>query len=176
MVLFTSHSLLRESRTLLDGVVAGAPLLAQGLDGSRSSLKDRFGRSKEAILLGADSFWEGIDLPGEALECLVITKLPFPVPTDPVIQAQAERVEAAGRSGFEHYMLPKAVLKLRQGIGRLIRTRDDKGVAVVLDGRLLTARYGRVFLESLAVKPVLARTEDELVALLASWKTKAGWT
>jgi Rad3-related DNA helicase/DNA polymerase III epsilon subunit-like protein len=176
MVLFTSHSLLRESRTLLDGVVAGAPLLAQGLDGSRSSLKDRFGRSKEAILLGADSFWEGIDLPGEALECLVITKLPFPVPTDPVIQAQAERVEAVGRNGFEHYMLPKAVLKLRQGIGRLIRTRDDKGVAVVLDGRLLTARYGRVFLESLAVKPVLARTEDELVALLASWKTKAGWT
>jgi ATP-dependent DNA helicase DinG len=176
MVLFTSHSLLRESRALLDGLMEGATLLAQGLDGSRSSLKDRFSRSREAILLGADSFWEGIDLPGEALECLMITKLPFPVPADPMVQAQAERVEAAGGSGFEHYMLPKAVVKLRQGIGRLIRTRDDKGVAVILDGRLLTARYGRVFLESLAVKPVVARTENELMALLSGWKTKVGWT
>ncbi len=175
LVLFTSHSLLRESRALLDGLLEGTPLLAQGLDGSRSSLKDRFSRSKEAILLGADSFWEGVDLPGEALECLVITKLPFPVPTDPMVQAQAERVEAAGGSGFEHYMLPKAVVRLRQGVGRLIRARNDKGVAVLLDRRLLTARYGRVFLESLPAGPVVARTEDELVALLCTWKRKVGW-
>lgn len=126
-------------------------------------------------MLGADSFWEGVDLPGEALECLVITKLPFPVPTDPMVQAQAERVEAAGGSGFEHYMLPKAVVRLRQGVGRLIRARNDKGVAVLLDRRLLTARYGRVFLESLPAGPVVARTEDELVALLCTWKRKVGW-
>ncbi len=175
MVLFTSHSLLRRSRTDLAELLNECTVLAQGLDGSRVSLQRQFAMSRRSILLGTDSFWEGVDLPGEALEFLVLTKLPFPVPSDPVIQAQAERVEARGGNGFEQYMLPRAVVKFRQGIGRLIRSKSDRGVVILLDHRLLTARYGRVFLDSLPVTPVVVHDEEALAATLLNWKQKVGW-
>jgi Rad3-related DNA helicase len=175
LVLFTAHSLLRRSLSTLWELMGDTPVLAQGISGSRTGLRDLFSESREAILLGSDSFWEGVDLPGEALECLVMTKLPFAVPTDPLVQAQTERIEAGGGSSFDGYMVPKAAVKLRQGIGRLIRTRNDKGVAILLDRRLLTARYGQVFLDSLPVKPVVARNEEELITVLKAWKKTAGW-
>jgi DNA polymerase-3 subunit epsilon/ATP-dependent DNA helicase DinG len=121
-------------------------VLGQGLDGERSQLTARFRDPDRAtVLLGTRSFWEGVDVPGEALSCLVVTRLPFDVPTDPVFAARAETYE----NPFFEYAVPQAVLRFRQGFGRLIRSTADRGVVVVLDSRVHTKRYGRQFLEAL---------------------------
>jgi ATP-dependent DNA helicase DinG len=101
------------------------------------------------VLLGTDSFWEGVDVPGRALRALVLTKLPFKVPSEPITQARLERLAEEGQDGFFHYLLPHAALKLKQGFGRLIRSADDAGVVLLLDRRVLTKRYGAVILEGL---------------------------
>jgi ATP-dependent DNA helicase DinG len=149
-VLFTSHREVRQLATELRarGVERRWPLLVHG-DESRDALLDRFRASGRAILLGTASFWEGVDVPGDALRGLVIAKLPFRVPTEPVTAAQCEAIEARGGDAFAEYMIPHASLRLKQGFGRLIRTGTDRGVVVIGDPRIVTKRYGRGLLEAL---------------------------
>ncbi len=148
-VLFTSHGALRRAAVELRGI-AGArwPLLVQG-EAPRDVLLRRFRELGRAILLGTDSFWEGVDVPGRALRALVLTKLPFKVPSEPITAARLERLAEQGEDGFMHYLLPHAGLKLKQGFGRLIRARTDAGVVLLLDRRVLTKRYGPLVLSGL---------------------------
>jgi ATP-dependent DNA helicase DinG len=104
---------------------------------------------QNAVIFGLDSFWEGVDIRGDALRCLIITKLPFEVPTEPVNQARTEDMERQGKNAFMEYSLPRAVLKFKQGFGRLIRSRTDTGRVIICDERIRTKRYGRLFLESI---------------------------
>lgn len=148
-VLFTSHAALRRvAAAVRPALSARWPLLVQG-EGQRDQLLRRFRESGSAILLGTDSFWEGVDVPGRSLRALVLAKLPFKVPTEPLTAARLERLEAEGRNGFMHYLVPHAALKLKQGFGRLIRSRSDVGVVLLLDHRVVSKRYGEVLLESL---------------------------
>jgi ATP-dependent DNA helicase DinG len=149
-ILFTSHREVRQlaSELRARGLERRWPLLVHG-DESRDALLARFRESGRAILLGTASFWEGVDVPGEALRGLVIAKLPFRVPTEPVTAAQCEAIEARGGNAFAEFMLPHASLRLQQGFGRLIRTSTDRGVVVIADPRIVTKRYGRELLEAL---------------------------
>jgi ATP-dependent DNA helicase DinG len=148
-VLFTSHAALRRVAAAVRPAIAGRwPLLVQG-DAPRDLLLRRFREAGSAILLGTDSFWEGVDVPGRSLRVLVLAKLPFKVPTEPLTAARLERLEAEGRDGFMHYLVPQAALKLKQGFGRLIRTTTDVGVVVLMDHRIVTKRYGERLLASL---------------------------
>jgi len=147
LTLFTSHQQLREvytglkHRSDLDDVL----ILGQGIDGQRRHLLRTFEETEHPLLLGTASFWEGIDVPGEHLSCVVIVRLPFPVPTEPVFAARAERL----RDPFLQYALPLAALRLKQGFGRLIRRRSDRGAVVILDARIVGRDYGRAFLQAL---------------------------
>ena len=107
-----------------------------------------------SILFGTDSFWMGVDVPGDALSNVIITRLPFAVPDHPLIEAKLELIEANGGDAFTEYSLPEAILKLRQGVGRLIRTKSDHGIVVILDNRIVTRPYGRAFLQALPECPV----------------------
>jgi ATP-dependent DNA helicase DinG len=148
-VLFTSHSALRRVAAELQGTLGNRwPLLVQG-QGPRDQLLRRFREAGNAILLGTDSFWEGVDVPGRALRTLVLTKLPFKVPNEPITEARLERLAEQGEDGFMSYLLPHAALKLKQGFGRLIRSRRDVGVVVLLDKRVITKRYGALVLSGL---------------------------
>ena len=120
---------------------------------SRSMLLSEFKRDVRSVLFGTDSFWTGVDVPGESLSNVIITKLPFAVPTHPLIQARCEKIKEQGGNAFFDYSLPEAVLKFRQGTGRLIRSRQDSGMIVVLDSRINTKRYGRTFINSLPPYP-----------------------
>ena len=148
-VLFTSHASLRRAATELRMALGTRwPLLVQG-EAPRDVLLRRFRQAENAILLGTDSFWEGVDVPGRALRALVINKLPFKVPSEPLTAARLERLAEEGMDGFYHYLLPHAALKLKQGFGRLIRSRTDLGVVVLLDSRAVTKRYGPMLLDGL---------------------------
>ena len=147
--LFTSHGALRRAADVIRGQVGARwPLLVQG-EGQRDQLLRRFREAGSAILLGTDSFWEGVDVPGRALRVLILAKLPFKVPSEPLTAARLERLTAAGVDGFSHYLVPLAALKLKQGFGRLIRTKSDVGAVVLLDRRVVTKRYGAMMLEGL---------------------------
>ncbi len=147
--LFTSHGALRRTADAVRGRLGGRwPLLVQG-DGQRDQLLRRFREAGSAILLGTDSFWEGVDVPGRALRVLILAKLPFKVPSDPLTAARLERLSDAGIDGFTHYLVPHAALKLKQGFGRLIRSKTDVGAVVLLDRRVVTKRYGEMILEGL---------------------------
>ncbi len=147
--LFTSHGALRRTADAIRGEVGARwPLLVQG-EGQRDQLLRRFRDAGSAILLGTDSFWEGVDVPGRALRVLILAKLPFKVPTEPLTAARLERLTEAGVDGFTHYLVPLAALKLKQGFGRLIRTKSDVGAVVLLDRRVVTKRYGASMLEGL---------------------------
>ncbi len=148
-VLFTSHGALRRAAAELRGIAGERwPILVQG-DAPRDVLLGRFRELGRAILLGTDSFWEGVDVPGRALRSLVLTKLPFKVPSEPLTAARLERLAEQGEDGFMSYLLPHAALKLKQGFGRLIRTRTDIGTVVLLDKRVVTKRYGKLVLSGL---------------------------
>jgi ATP-dependent DNA helicase DinG len=148
-VLFTSHAALqRAAASLRHAHGARWPLLVQG-DAPRDVLLRRFRELGNAILLGTDSFWEGVDVPGRALRTLVLNKLPFKVPSEPITAARLERLAEQGEDGFTGYLLPHAALKLKQGFGRLIRSRQDAGVVILLDSRVVTKRYGPMVLEGL---------------------------
>jgi ATP-dependent DNA helicase DinG len=149
-VLFTSHAALRRLASALrgGGLASRWPLMVQG-EAPRDQLLRRFRESGRAILLGTDSFWEGVDVPGRALRALVLGKLPFKVPSEPLTAARLERLAEQGEDGFWSYLLPHAALKLKQGFGRLIRSRQDVGVVVLLDRRVVTKRYGPAILDSL---------------------------
>jgi len=149
--LFTSYAMLNEAYPKLKAALEAERILVlgQGIDGERRAITRTFQRDINSVLLGTDSFWEGVDVPGESLSCLVLVKLPFAVHTDPIVQARCEEVESRGRNAFTHYTLPGAVIRFKQGVGRLIRLKTDFGVVCVLDRRVLTRRYGEQFLRSL---------------------------
>jgi ATP-dependent DNA helicase DinG len=148
-----AHQLLREA---FEQEGLAFPLLAQG-EGSRSELLDRFRSLGNAVLVGSHSFWEGVDVRGEALSVVVIDRIPFSPPDDPVLKARIEAIQRAGGSGFLDYQLPEAAITLKQGVGRLIRDENDRGVMVLCDPRLLTRGYGRRILASL---PPMRRTRE----------------
>jgi ATP-dependent DNA helicase DinG len=149
-VLFTSYDLLSRTYQNLAGPLGelGCTPLRQGEIG-RHLLLSRFKKERNAVLFGTDSFWEGVDVKGRALELVVITRLPFRVPTEPVLEARAEHIEANGKDPFMEYTIPQAVLKFKQGFGRLIRSRTDRGAVLILDSRVVHRNYGRFFLDSL---------------------------
>ena len=167
-LLFTSHRALQAAARLLRPRAAelGFPVLVQG-DEPRAHLLASFRRLGNAVLLGTQSFWEGVDVKGPALSVVLIDKLPFAAPDDPLLKARLEAAREAGREPFRDVQLPQAVLTLKQGIGRLIRDVDDAGLAVVCDPRLLGKGYGRVFLASLPPMPIV-RKADEAVDFLLS--------
>ena len=154
LVLFTAHERLRRVRERLRArLEPDQVLLAQEWDGPASRVSERFRAHRGAVLLGVQSLWEGVDFPGEALEILVVAKLPFSVPDDPLVEARGERLRDRGLEPFRDDAVPEAVLRFRQGVGRLIRRADDRGVLVVCDSRLATASYRRPFLAALPVEP-----------------------
>ncbi len=151
LVLFTSYYRLNKVQAGLSARLADLNLDALLYQGQkpRQQLIEEFKTTDRAVLLGTDSFWEGVDIPGDKLNCLVIVKLPFLVPSEPVIEAKLETITEQGNNSFQEYMLPKAVIRFRQGCGRLIRTKGDQGWLFILDNRVLTKNYGRLFLSSL---------------------------
>lgn len=154
-VLFTSYESMRRTaqavRAHLEG--DGLEVLVQGEDLPRTAMLERF-REKDSVLFGVSSFWQGVDVPGDALRNVVIARLPFEVPTHPLVMARQARVEREGRSAFTELSLPQAALKLKQGFGRLIRRATDRGLVVLLDSRIVTKPYGRALLETLPECPV----------------------
>ncbi len=156
--LFTSHRALNATWRLVRDQLAG-PALRQG-EAPTTMLLDRFRQAGNAVLFGTRSFWEGVDIPGDALSLVVITRMPFAVPDDPVVAARTERLRAEGRDWFGEYALPRAALLLKQGFGRLIRSRRDRGVVAILDSRVATRAYGETVLASLPAAPRTDRLED----------------
>jgi ATP-dependent DNA helicase DinG len=156
LVLFTSVATMRATAAALVDEIArrNLKLMVQGVDGQRHQLLEEFKRDVDSVLFGLDSFWMGVDVPGEALEHVVITRLPFAVPNHPLIEARLEGIAARGGNAFMEYTLPEAILKFKQGAGRLIRTRDDRGYVTILDSRIMKKSYGKAFISSLPSCPV----------------------
>jgi ATP-dependent DNA helicase DinG len=167
LVLFTSYAALKKTSQAITGPLAREDIFVyeQGEGTSPSALLESFKSTDRAVLLGTRSFWEGVDVPGDSLSVVVITKLPFEVPSDPIISARSELYE----DSFHEYYLPEAILKFRQGFGRLIRTASDRGVVAILDRRVLTKQYGRLFLESLPPCTARQGTVSGLAKMAGDW-------
>ncbi len=167
LILFTSKSQLRRTYDAISRPLeqAGILVLAQYLDGSRRQLLENFKTMSRCVLLGTRSFWEGVDVIGDALSCLVIARLPFAVPSDPIIAARSETFD----DSFNEYMVPQAVLSFRQGFGRLIRSATDRGVVVMLDRRVLTKSYGKIFLASLPKCTEIRGLSKDLPGAAEEW-------
>jgi len=171
LVLFTSHKILRETYNRLKPKLESMDiyLLGHGIDGSRSRILEEFRSSERAVLFGASSFWEGVDVPGEALTCVIMVKLPFWSPRVPVIEARLEDLARKNRDGFRAFSIPQAVIRFKQGFGRLIRSGSDRGCVVVLDTRILDKSYGRQFLSSLPLKSHVRGGTEMISKKLSEW-------
>ena len=171
MALFTSHSALRNVANRIRGRLEqqGIEVLAQGVDGGPAQLSRRFIENPKAVLLGTSSFWEGVDFPGGVLRALIITRLPFQVPTDPVVKARSDQYENA----FNDFSIPQAVLRFRQGMGRLIRNKGDSGAIVVLDKRITGRNYGQAFLHSIPPCTLKPSSLSNLGIQAAQWIEEA---
>jgi DNA polymerase-3 subunit epsilon/ATP-dependent DNA helicase DinG len=167
LVLFTSYDQLKRTSQAIGPVLAREDILVyeQGEGASPHSLLETFRSSERAVLLGTRAFWEGVDVPGEALSLLVIVKLPFDVPTDPIVAARSETFE----DPFYQYSLPEAILRFRQGFGRLIRTQYDRGVVVLFDRRIISKRYGQMFIDSLPTCTVRVGPLANLPRAASQW-------
>ena len=172
LALFTSYRDLTRVAERLRETETGFQLLIQEPGGEPSVLLDRFRKARHALLLGTATFWEGVDLPGDDLEVLVLTRLPFGVPTDPRFAARAERLEAEGGNAFTDLYVPEAVLRFKQGFGRLIRRRSDRGIVAVLDPRLLGKGYGRRFAAALPLAVTEVVDGTDLARTAAAWWNK----
>jgi len=142
--------------------------LRQG-EASRTQLLERFRSDTASVLFATDSFWEGVDVAGRALQCVILPRLPFRVPTEPILEARAEAIDDRGGNSFLSYSVPQAVIKFRQGFGRLIRRRTDRGAVVVLDSRIVTKFYGRIFVESLPGVRMVRGSRDEVLQELTEF-------
>jgi len=174
LVLFTAHKLLRETYTSLHLKLAriGIETLAQGIHGERSTLLEAFRRNSRSVLLGANSFWEGIDIPGDALSCVILVKLPFWPPSLPLIEARSEYLISLGRDPFQELLLPEAVIRFKQGFGRLIRSKEDRGSVIMLDDRVIEKYYGRFFLSSLPVQTHIRGENSLVLRKIKEWNSR----
>ncbi|MBR1587166.1 MAG: hypothetical protein IJ658_02465, partial [Kiritimatiellae bacterium] len=167
LVLFTSYEMMRDvadrTRERLDS--AGFRLLVQGEGESRETMAEALRTAdRPTVLFGAQSFWEGVDVPGAALSCVVLARLPFPQVGEPIVEARGEKVAEEGGSAFRDYLLPEAIIRFRQGFGRLVRTKSDRGVVVVADGRIVTKNYGAMFRKAI---PASVHAVSSLADILA---------
>ncbi|WP_018133283.1 ATP-dependent DNA helicase DinG [Effusibacillus pohliae] len=172
LVLFTSHRMLRDTYLKVKPKLAehNIRVFAHGVDSSsRVRLVHQFKQEERAVLFGANSFWEGVDIPGDDLSCLVIVRLPFWPPNHPIAEARTEALERQGRNPFMEYSVPQAIVRFKQGFGRLIRSKKDVGAIVVYDRRLVDARYGRHFLQSLPNPWIYRGPEREVLKLVYNW-------
>ncbi|MCM3610961.1 ATP-dependent DNA helicase DinG [Planococcus sp. MERTA32b] len=174
-VLFTSKDMLRKTVELIQdtGLLDDYMLFAQGISsGSRMRLLKSFQRFQKSVLFGTNSFWEGVDVPGDALRAVVVVRLPFTSPDEPVFKAKSEMISKEGINPFLHYALPEAVLRLRQGFGRLIRSKEDQGMFIVLDRRIETKSYGQEFLDALPDVGVSKVSLEKMVTDIEHWYNK----
>jgi ATP-dependent DNA helicase DinG len=166
LVLFTAHKILKKVYYQLKPTMEDQDILLLGhdIDGSRTRLVEEFKQNDKAVLFGAASFWEGLDIPGDSLSCVVLVKLPFWPPNAPLIEARTEALTRKNKDGFYHFSLPEAIIKFKQGFGRLIRTKYDRGAVIVLDRRIVDKKYGRKFLNSLPINTYMRGDQEQMLA------------
>lgn len=172
LVLFTSYDMLRKSYKLLKEIMDDNKymIIGQGItSGSRSRLKKNFQSFERSILLGTSSFWEGVDIPGKDLSCLMIVRLPFQPPDHPVFEAKSKEIKANGKNPFMELSLPNAVIKFKQGFGRLIRSTNDRGIVFICDARIIQARYGKYFTDSIPEVPITYDSTQKLIEKAHKW-------
>lgn len=175
LVLFTSYEMIRRTYNLLKEMEEVNPfsLIAQGISsGSRQQLKKRFQTNERSILLGTSSFWEGVDIPGNRLSAVIIVRLPFQRPTHPVHEAKSNYLKSIGKNPFSQFALPNAILRFKQGFGRLIRSKKDRGVIFICDARIMTTRYGEAFIESIPTVPIMYDSTYQLLNKADHWFNK----
>ena len=177
LVLFTAYEMMRETARLVREELAASDIefLVQGDGLSREEMVARLRRAARpeaehpVVLFGAQSFWEGVDVPGEALSCVVIARLPFPQVGEPIVEARSEKITEEGGSSFRDYMIPEAVIRFRQGFGRLVRTKSDRGVVVVADPRIVSKNYGPLFRRAVAASVHAVSSLPEIVSRAAEF-------
>lgn len=175
LVLFTSHRHLQDVYGVIKEPLeaAGYAVLGHGVDGGRTKLVDEYKNHEKAVLLGTDTFWEGLDLPGDFLKCLIIVRIPFAVPTVPQVEARLEYLTKLRMDSFMAYSLPQAIIKFKQGVGRLIRTEQDKGTVIILDKRMVSKRYGQHILRSIPLKNQFRGEMDLVIEKVKDWFDEA---